>query len=52
MKSSNLKHQLSILEAFPEDEGRYRCVVTNPAGHINTSAFLKIERKNNLFSNS
>jgi titin len=45
MQSNNNKHQLLILEAFPEDEGQYKCVVKNPAGQITTSAFLKIERK-------
>jgi hypothetical protein len=45
MQSSNNVHQLRILEAFPEDEGEYKCVVTNPAGAISTSAFLKVERK-------
>ena len=45
MQSSNNVHQLHILEAFPGDEGEYKCVVTNPAGAISTSAFLKVERK-------
>jgi hypothetical protein len=35
---------LHILEAFPEDEGQYKCLVVNPAGQTSTSAFLKIER--------
>lgn len=38
------KHSLMILEAFPEDEGMYKCVVTNPAGYTSSSAFLKIEQ--------
>ena len=38
------KHSLTILEAFPEDEGIYKCVVTNPAGYTSSSAFLKIEQ--------
>jgi hypothetical protein len=44
METRNDNHNLTILEAFPEDEGLYKCVVTNPAGHTSTSAFLKIER--------
>ena len=39
------KHELTILEAFPEDEGLYKCLTTNPAGSTNTSAYLKIESK-------
>ncbi len=38
------KHELTILEAFPEDEGQYKCLVTNPAGSTSSSAFLKIIR--------
>ena len=45
MQSDGNNHQLNILEAFPEDEGQYKCVVKNPAGQITTSAFLKIERE-------
>ena len=45
MRSVNNVHELFILEAFPEDEGEYKCVVTNPAGATSTAAFLKIERK-------
>jgi hypothetical protein len=44
MATKNDDHSLTILEAFPEDEGLYKCVVTNPAGHTSTSAYLKIER--------
>jgi len=45
MSSTNTTHELNILEAFPEDEGQYKCVVTNPAGYTSTSAHLKIIRK-------
>jgi titin len=45
MQSIENRHTLFILEAFPEDEGQYKCVVSNPAGHTSTSAYLKIERK-------
>jgi len=45
MVSSGDRHTLSILEAFPEDEGQYKCVVKNPAGQVTTAAFLKIQRK-------
>lgn len=33
---------LKISEAFPEDEGVYKCVATNPAGSCNASASLKV----------
>lgn len=45
MKTVENTHTLTILEAFPEDEGEYKCVVTNPAGSTSTAAYLKIERK-------
>jgi hypothetical protein len=44
MQSNQTTHSLNILEAFPEDEGVYKCTVKNPAGQVSTSAFLKIER--------
>jgi len=44
MQSNQTTHSLSILEAFPEDEGVYKCTVKNPAGQVSTSAFLKIEQ--------
>ncbi len=45
MQSLGNKQILHILEAFPEDEGVYKCLVVNPAGQTNTSGFLKIERE-------
>jgi titin len=45
MKTVDNTHTLTILEAFPEDEGEYKCVVTNPAGSTSSTAYLKIERK-------
>jgi hypothetical protein len=45
MQSMGKRQILNILEAFPEDEGLYKCLVTNPAGQTSTSAYLKIERK-------
>lgn len=49
MQTTNTnKHELTILEAFPEDEGQYKCLVTNPAGSTSSSAFLKIIRKSIL----
>jgi len=33
---------LRISEAFPEDEGVYKCVAKNPAGEIMTSANLRV----------
>lgn len=44
MVTNGDKHELKILEAFAEDEGQYKCVVTNPAGKTSTSAYLKIIR--------
>ena len=35
-------HSLSILEAFPEDSGTYRCVARNKAGEVTVSAALKV----------
>lgn len=33
---------LKISEAFPEDEGVYKCIAKNPAGEITTSANLRV----------
>lgn len=33
---------LRISEAFPEDEGEYRCVATNPGGRVACSARLRV----------
>lgn len=33
---------LTIAEAFPEDEGVYKCQVSNPAGTAVTTASLKV----------
>ncbi|KAJ8687530.1 hypothetical protein QAD02_023324, partial [Eretmocerus hayati] len=33
---------LKISEAFPEDEGVYKCIAKNPAGEVTTSANLKV----------
>lgn len=35
-------YTLKITEAFPEDEGVYKCVTKNPAGATETSANLKV----------
>ena len=35
-------YTLKISEAFPEDEGPYKCVVSNPAGKVTLSANLKV----------
>lgn len=44
---------LKISEAFPEDEGVYKCIAKNSAGEITTSANLrvlgKITQKNTIF---
>lgn len=44
MQTNGDKHVLNILEAFSEDEGLYKCMITNPAGKTSTSAYLKIIR--------
>ena len=33
---------LRITEAFPEDEGVYKCIAKNPAGETSTTANLKV----------
>lgn len=33
---------LRISEAFPEDEGVYKCIATNPGGKVLLSANLKV----------
>lgn len=33
---------LRISEAFPEDEGVYKCIAINPAGEVTTSANLRV----------
>ncbi|XP_068082222.1 titin [Anabrus simplex] len=35
-------YTLRISEAFPEDEGVYKCIATNPAGSVTSSATLKV----------
>lgn len=35
-------YTLKVSEAFPEDEGPYKCVLTNPAGSVTTTANLKV----------
>lgn len=42
-KSDGTKHQLFILEAYAEDEGLYKCVVSNPVGTTATTATLKVD---------
>lgn len=36
-------HSLSILEAFPEDSGNYRCVARNKAGETTCGSLLKVQ---------
>lgn len=35
-------HSLSILEAFPEDTGTYKCVARNKAGETTVTCHLKV----------
>uniref|UniRef100_A0A0K8UMS0 Regulatory protein zeste n=1 Tax=Bactrocera latifrons TaxID=174628 RepID=A0A0K8UMS0_BACLA len=41
-------YQLVVSEAFPEDEGTYKCVAENKLGSIQTSAQLKVRPIENL----
>uniref|UniRef100_A0A8C4QFX7 Ig-like domain-containing protein n=1 Tax=Eptatretus burgeri TaxID=7764 RepID=A0A8C4QFX7_EPTBU len=34
---------LTIAEVFPEDSGHFSCVASNPAGHVRTTCFLKVQ---------
>lgn len=45
MSVENDVYTLKISEAFPEDEGIYKCVATNSAGTASTSANLKVVGK-------
>lgn len=38
-------HTLHISEAFPEDEGLYRCTVTTSVGSVTTEAQLRVLSK-------
>lgn len=42
MSVENDVYTLRISEAFPEDEGQYKCVATNSAGTVSTSANLRV----------
>ncbi|XP_046465810.1 titin isoform X2 [Neodiprion pinetum] len=39
---------LRISEAFPEDEGVYKCIAKNPAGDVTTSANLRVLAPDNM----
>jgi hypothetical protein len=45
-------HTLSIMEAFPEDTGTYKCVARNKAGEVFCLTFLKVHGKQSAGSNS
>lgn len=40
-------HTLSIMEAFPEDTGTYKCVARNKAGEVACVTYLKVHGKLN-----
>lgn len=42
MQKDGELYTLKISEAFPEDEGVYKCVATNPAGTVTVQANLKV----------
>jgi len=48
-KNSAGEYTLRISEAFPEDEGPYKCEVSNPAGSVSTSANLRVRGKGAKF---
>lgn len=45
MSVENDTYTLRISEAFPEDEGEYKCVATNSAGTASTTAHLTVVGK-------
>lgn len=42
MQKDREYYTLRISEAFPEDEGPYKCVLSNPGGSVTTTAHLKV----------
>lgn len=42
MQKDNDVYSLRISEAFPEDEGVYKCVAKNSAGEVITTANLRV----------
>lgn len=42
MQKDREYYTLRVSEAFPEDEGTYKCVLTNPVGTVTTTAKLKV----------
>lgn len=42
MLKDNDVYTLKISEAFPEDEGLYKCVASNSVGSVTLSAQLKV----------
>ena len=43
------QHTLSIMEAFPEDTGTYKCVARNKAGEATCITFLKVHGQLNVY---
>lgn len=44
-------YTLKISEAFPEDEGIYKCIASNSQGSVTTKANLKVTGKMMIASN-
>lgn len=42
IKAEKDMYSLTITEAFPEDEGVYRCTANTPAGSASTETTLKV----------
>lgn len=45
IKAEKDLYSLTITEAFPEDEGVYRCTASTPAGSASTEANLHVIRE-------
>lgn len=43
-------YTLRISEAFPEDEGVYKCIATNPVGDVTLSAELRVLGEDLIYS--
>lgn len=42
MQKNGDRYTLRISEAFPEDEGVYKCIINSPAGDVTTVANLTV----------
>lgn len=42
MSADDGRYVLKISQAFPEDEGNYKCVLKNTAGQVSINYFMEI----------